>query len=388
MKITHKRDRYQAGSLTTETRSNGPHVWIYRWRETGNGGKSVQRKRVIGTKKEYPTETSARRAIDALQLDINAEVVSTSLLTIGQLAQHYKATELAIGKSAKTQETYKQHIRDYIVPRWANERISSISAHRVEEWLGPIDKAGGTKTKTKQVFSCLYQHAMRHGWADRNPIREVRQSAKRQREPDVLSPEELMALFRVVPGYARVMVVVAAITGLRRGELVGLKWADVDYANGKLYIRRSIVDQVAGDPKTEASRKPLPLESALAATLQQWNHETPYKEQEDWVFASPYALGKKPYWPQTVLEKIIRPAALKAGISKVIGWHTFRRTAATLYAQEESVKTAQELMRHATPATTFGLYAQGIESEKRGAQNRFTARLGMGGEEGAEAVPA
>lgn len=380
MKLTHRRDRYQRGSLTSEERASGPAVWIYRWREAATDGLTVQRKRIIGTKKEYPTETAAWKAVASLRLDINAESVSTSPLTIRELAQHYKEKELAEGmnKTAKTRETYEQHIDDYIVPRWSGERIADIKAFRVEEWLKSLDKADGTKSKTKAVFSVLYQHAMRYGWAERNPIKEVRQSAKTLQEPDVLTPEELTALFSALPGYARYMVIVAAVTGLRRGELIGLKWEDIDFENGKLYVRRSLVDQVEGEPKTKGSKRPLPLEKALAFALEQWKKQTSYSSPSDWVFASPYHVGRTPYWPNTVLEKVIRPTAVEAGITKRIGWHTFRRTIATLLlANGESVKTTQDLMRHATPSMTLGTYAQAVTADKRTAQNRITNLLGM-----------
>ncbi|MBB5327791.1 hypothetical protein [Tunturiibacter gelidoferens] len=146
----------------------------------------------IGTKKEYPTETAARKAIESLRLDINAEAISTSPLTIAELAEHYKSKELSgsEGKTPKTRETYEQHLNDYIVPRWGRERLGDIKAFRIEEWLKSLDKADGTKSKTKAVFGVLYQHALRYGWAERNPIREVRQSAKRQQEPDVLTSEK------------------------------------------------------------------------------------------------------------------------------------------------------------------------------------------------------
>jgi integrase len=380
MKLTHKRDRYQRGSLTSESRKNGPDVWGYRWREATGNGQTTQRKRIIGTKKEYPTESAAWKAVDALRLDINAEAVSTSPLTIRELAEHYKAKELTEGvsKTTKTRETYEQHIEDYIVPRWGGERIADIKAFRVEDWLKSLDKADGTKSKTKAVFSVLYQHAMRYGWAERNPIKEVRQSAKPLHEPDVLTPEEVTALFSALPGYARYMVIVAAVTGLRRGELVGLKWEDIDFENGRLYVRRSLVNQVEGEPKTKGSKRPLPLETALAFALSQWKQQTSYSNPSDWVFASPYYAGRTPYWPSTVLEKIIRPTALAVEIAKRIGWHTFRRTIATLLlANGESIKTTQDLMRHATPSMTLGTYAQAVTEDKRTAQNRITSLLGL-----------
>ncbi|MEA3148603.1 MAG: integrase, partial [Verrucomicrobiota bacterium] len=70
------------------------------------------------------------------------------------------------------------------------------------------------------------------------------------------------------------------------------------------------------------------------------------------------------------------PAALLAGIGKVIGWHTFRRTFATLLQSSgASVKATQELMRHSSPVMTLGTYAQAVTSDKREAQDRIAAMI-------------
>lgn len=244
--------------------------------------------------------------------------------------------------------------------------------------LKSLDKADGTKSKTKAVFSVLYQHAMRYGWAERNPLREVRQSAKRQHEPDVLTPEEVSTLVSLLPNHARAMAIVAAVTGLRRGELVGLKWEDVDFDNAKIHVRRSLVDQTEGQPKTEASKRPIPMEPALAFALSQWKGQTSFSNPGDWMFASPFTLGRTPYWPGMVLDNAIKPAVIAAGISKRVGWHTFRRTIATLLLSSGAdIKVTQELLRHASPIMTLGTYAQAISNDKREAQSRITALFGL-----------
>lgn len=128
---------------------------------------------------------------------------------------------------------------------------------------------------------------------------------------------------------------------------------------------------------------------ALRYALQQWKREADFCKEEDWVFASPFHAGKKPYWPGTILVRTIRPAARAVGITKWIGWHTFRRTKATqLVAMGESIKTTQDAMRHATPSTTFGIYAQSISEDVLAAQNKVAALLNL--ETGGEhyAVPA
>jgi integrase len=370
------RTRYQHGSLTIEERANGPYVWVYRWRESASGTKTVQRKRIIGTKKEYPTESAAWKAVDALRLDINAETVSTSALTIDEIIAHYTAIELADSnsKTARTKEVYRHQLNSVISPKWGSHRLSEVKPVAVEKWLNEMPVAPGTRYKTKGVMSILFRHAMRYEWATTNPIELVRQSAIPVQEEIVLTPVEVSALLSELHDPFRTLILLASVTGLRRGELFGLKWEDIDFVDAEIRIMRSVVDQVEGPPKTLASRRPIPMSSELMSSLGNWRKQTSYSKEEDWVFASPLALGKKPYWPDAVLKRHVFPAAERAGITKRIGWHSFRRTLATLLQSSgASVKTTQELLRHASPGITMGIYAKAITADKRHAQETVAA---------------
>jgi integrase len=225
-------------------------------------------------------------------------------------------------------------------------------------------------------ISALYEHAMRYGWATANPIKQVRQSSKRMSQPDVLSVGEIAAILDELTDPCRTITLAAALTGLRKSELFGLQWQDVDFENNLLHVRRSIVEQVVGRTKTAGSNRPLPLNVELAKALGQWKLTTSYAKPSDWVFASPSSRGLKPYWASTLLVRHIRPAVTRAGIRKVIGWHTFRRSFATLLQSSgATVKTTQELMRHSTPVMTLGTYAQAVTSDKREAQDRIAAMI-------------
>lgn len=168
------------------------------------------------------------------------------------------------------------------------------------------------------------------------------------------------------------MVLLDVTTGLRRSELFALKWRDVDFSGMRLDIERSIYLGQIGNCKTETSQKPVPLDERLAADLWLWRETSPYRQGEDWVFASPYRQGKLPFWPDTVLQKVVRPAAQRAGIIKRIGWLTFRHTFSTLLvANGENVKVVQELMRHASSRCTLEMYSQEHIKAKRQAQQRL-----------------
>jgi integrase len=110
------------------------------------------------------------------------------------------------------------------------------------------------------------------------------------------------------------------------------------------------------------------LWSNMIPALQEWRAQTAYRQDEDWVFASPKMHGKQPYWPETLLRCYVQPAVQRSGIAKQIGWHSFRRSFATLLkGTGEDVKTVQELMRHANSRLTLDVYAQALTPAKRAA---------------------
>ena len=100
-------------------------------------------------------------------------------------------------------------------------------------------------------MSVLFQHAMRYEWAASNPIRPVRQGALPQQEEIALEPVEVAAILSELRDPVQTLILLAAVTGLRRGELFGLKWEDVDFELEEIRIVRSVVDQVEGPPKTQ-----------------------------------------------------------------------------------------------------------------------------------------
>ena len=110
----------------------------------------------------------------------------------------------------------------------------------------------------------------------------------------------------------------------------GASSGDVNFSDLVISIQRSVYHGIIGNCKTETSRKPMPLDERVAADLWLWKETTRHCNSEDWIFASPHKSGKDPYWPGTVLAKIIQPAAVRAGICKKVGWHTFRHTYSTL----------------------------------------------------------
>jgi integrase len=362
--------RLQQGSLLRLKRKAGPDVWVFRWYEETNGTRTY-RKRTIGTVARYPHLRDAEKAADALRNTINSEFAVPE--TIAELVTHYRDNELTEEKKAyATIEANTLYLANHIVPKWGTMYLQDVRTVDVELWLHTLTFAPGTRSKIRNIMSAVFNHAIRHEWMDRNPISKVRTSAKRLREPDVLSPSEIASLLAELKLRERAMVMLAGSTGLRRSELVALTWSDIDLELMQVNVRRSCVRNHFGDTKTEASRKPVPLHPSVVKCLKVWREDSPYRGDDDFIFPSIRRKGKQPLSPDTLLKKIIRPAVVRAGIEgKTIGWHSFRHSLATnLRAAGVDLKTAQELLRHANSRITLDVYTRAISATKREANNR------------------
>ncbi len=190
-------------------------------------------------------------------------------------------------------------------------------------------------------------------------------------DTDVLELAELQLLLSKLSVRERTVALLDAATGFRVSELLALRWSDVNFESLELNVTRAIWHQVVGERKTEASAKPVPMDEYMAEDLMRWRRLSAYPMDDDWVFASPTMGGKQPYWPDNLMKRYIKPVARKAGITKNIGWHTFRHSFGTLLkAKGEDIKTVQELLRHANRRITLDVYTQAVTSNKRAAQSK------------------
>src|SRR5271157_707639 len=380
--------RYQNGCLQKIIRKDGVERWQFRWLNKGADGTSRERKKTIGLVKDYPENSKKLQDLLAgLRLNINTDgPTELTSITMTEAVEHYKLHELADcgrdGKAYSTRSRKTQVLNRWILPRWGKLELRAIKTVAVEQWLkGLVTSkfgkrkrlAGGTKEKIRDAMSSVFNHAIRWEFTDRNPITGptkrsgVRVSAKRERTPDILDVQEMQLLD--MP------------SGLRRGELAGLKWEDFDFKNLHVSVTRSLVDQHVGPVKTEASRKLMPIDEYVAHDLLAWYAVTPYKKPSDYVWATDAnragaKRGKQPVWLSAVMRDYIQPAARKVGINKKMSWHTFRHTfSSILKANGEDVKVVQELLRHATAKMTLDTYTQALSPDKRAAQSRVVGMI-------------
>jgi len=412
--------RKQNGSLYLDKNGSGCPVWMFCWNHVRPDGKRVRRKKQLGTLDQYPTEAAAERAVRGWRLAINSnQVHAFSGITVNDVIQHFRQKELVekgeSGRASSTRSRFEPYLNRWIAPRWGRNELQSVRTPAVEEWLEDLkfdlnwrkkksssvpvkpkrakegkhmqQLAPGSKAKIRDILCVLFNHAVRWGFTDHNPISGpvrgsgVRQSSKRVRIPDILEVSEMQMMVPELQLRERVLVFLDMVTGLRRSELAGLKWFDFDFVALDANIQRSVVDQIVGPCKTEASQKRIPLDPYTAADLLAWYEVTPYKAPHDFVFAASSSRagkkrGKQPVWLSTVMRCHIQPVVKRLGITKRVSWHTFRHTYTTLlHANGEDVKVVQELLRHSSARVTMDVYAQAQMPAKRAAQQKVVEMI-------------
>jgi integrase len=221
------------------------------------------------------------------------------------------------------------------------------------------------------VMKLAFKFAVKGGYLSENPMGEKRVelprgSTKRQKQPVQLTAAGFFLLLRHLGPCEKVAVAFAGWLGPRISEAFGLKWQDLDLDLGVVSFCQGCVQGRITPLKTEASLTDSPVPEEVLDLLRQWRSITIHGAPGDWVYASPYTKGKRPFCPAQLLKTHIKPVALALGLPN-IGWHSFRHTVSAWGKEAglelEEVKT---LLRHENLATTSEVYGDlGTEAKRR-----------------------
>ena len=126
-------------------------------------------------------------------------------------------------------------------------------------------------------------------------------------EAMILTPEQAYAIVCNLREPERTLTLLAAGTGLRISECLGLQWHDVNFADGMIHVRRTWTCGQVGLPKSKASKGPVPLHPLLADFMRLWKQKATYSQAGDWVFPSTRLNGKQPRVANMLVEDHLRP---------------------------------------------------------------------------------
>jgi integrase len=374
-----------SGWLTVGHRKKGD-VWVHHFYVTRDSdGKRVETTRTIGMVSKFPKESDVWQEIQRSQ-----QAGATGRLTVKALADAYRLSELPF-KSRSTQDLHAHELDRYILPRWESTHVDEVRVLEVKKWLIAIAKENDftaeSVLKTKHVFSRLFAFGCENELiaANLNPVKacNIKGVGRKSNHKQIVVPPEIAWKIAIsLPIMHRTLVLLAAGTGMRMSELLGLKWGDIDFANRKIMLNQTWVYGRIENGKTEESREPVVVGERTAEFLQEWRSQTPYAGKKDWVFASSKLKGKRPISGSQFTKDHIRPRFLEHGLIDAdytgrAGLHAFRHSLATVLIVEENVdpKTAQGILRHTDAGLTMNIYAHSQDPAKRAALERFESRL-------------
>jgi len=265
----------------------------------------------------------------------------------GKLKRHIETFKLQRDAKARRDEIAGEVEKGIHTPK----RESVTVAEAGDLWIGQAEIDKLERSTIRQ-----YRQHLRNVVAEQpkqKRQRKVEGRRKRNLEAGIDFPttEELRALLTIEDRW-RAFVVTAIFTGLRASELRGLTWNDVELDGAVLHVRqRADRWNVIGGPKSEASKRDVPLAPMVVNALKEWRLACP-KEAANLVFPT----GKGTIWSLPNLYRSLHPAQHER-IGKAYGLHAFRHAAASLFIAEGfSPKRVQALMGHSTIQVTFDTY--------------------------------
>ena len=317
-----------------------------------------------------------------------------SRIKFGEWLNQWLENHVKIKNRLTTWENYKWAVDTHINPALGKINLKDLRASHLQKLYreklenGRNDDKGGLSARTIQLIHRIchaaLEQAVREDVIYKNVSHNVSLPKKTHKEILPMSPEQIKKFLKVNredPLFPAFFILIS--TGMRRGELLGLKWSDIDLDNRTIFIQRSWVKSSTetaqfSDPKTKKSRRLVPLLEEGVAVLRQ--HRLQQQRNRDELRAKGKAYTENglvfcridgaPYYPST-LNSYLEKALQRAGLPK-FRMHDLRHTFASLMVEQgTSIKVVQELMGHATVQMTLDTYTHVLPGATAEAVNKL-----------------
>jgi integrase len=244
---------------------------------------------------------------------------------------------------------YRALLNSQLLPTFGEKPIESITTPEIEAWIGSVDRSPATRTKALVLMHGIFKRAKKVCGLPLNPVAEVEKPPTAQSgDIDVFSVEEVMALVRAAASEQDAAIyLTAAFTGLRRGELLALRWRDVDFEGQVIRVRASYADGALTTPKSGKVRS-VPMAPDVAEALAKLGQRGNWTGDDDLVFVG--RVGD--YLDGRALRRRYDAALDRADLRK-LRFHDLRHTFGTRMIAKADIRRVQEWMGHADIQTTM-----------------------------------
>ena len=293
----------------------------------------------------------------------------------------YAETQVRLSTMALYDSLFNKHL----IPAFGPLQVARITVEDVQGLKSVKMKEGLSPQTVKHILRLLRQmlnHAVDWGYLRTNPAAKVRYPRIPKAEMDCLTPDEIRLFLEHVSEQWYPFFLIAIATGLRLGEQLAMKWANLDWNRGQYFVKETILiarqgrPAGIGEPKTESSIAPVDLTPlCLEAITEHRRRQATEKlkagekyQDHDLIFATPKGT---PLDHRNIVRRVLEPALTEAGL-RIIRFHDLRHTCASLLIdQGESPKYVQKQMRHASIQITFDRYGHLFEDTNREAGKRL-----------------
>ncbi len=347
------------------------------------GKRIIQYQTVSGTRKQAEAELAKR-----LNEFADGRYVAPTVETVESYARHWITNVAPATRSAITVARYATRLRAHIIPGLGSIELQKLDGAAIDRFYASRREMGLASLTLRDVDSLLGQileFAVKAKKLIRSPKADIqtKPKGKRRDKIEVLTEAELAALLEHLRGHWLYMpTLLAASTGLRRGEVLGLRWQDVDFKTGTLQVAQA-VEIVGGKigikpPKTERSARTIKLPGSLTSDLER--HRKQQLEQRlkvglggrsELVFTTPLGEVINPDWLTEAFVNRIKSAGLKP-----ITFHGLRHTHITLLLKSGvPVHVVSARAGHSRPSITLDTYCHLLGGEDNDAAREAEAIL-------------
>ena len=342
--------RWQQGSVyKTGKRTK---AWYGIWREDVLDADSKMKRRQrnvrLGTVAELPTQAAAR---DALARHIGTSSKPKVEMTLFELFERWQKVA-SLSLKTTTYGHYVNALESYVLPVFGTCQIARIERYEIESFFATqATKYSRSTIRSMRIsLGLLLSYAVENGWLKENPIKGVKlpraeNCAGRRVHRRIISPSQTISIAEKLSEPYATLVLFLAVTGLRIGEAIAIKWSD--FEGDVLHVQRRIYDGKVDTTKSRDSQRRIPIPPALLERMKALG------DTGEWIF---HARGGAPLNPGNALKRYIRPVVKELNIN-LGGWHDFRHTVATsMLRAGHGVKVVSELLGHSDVSITLRTY--------------------------------
>jgi len=349
------------------------------------GGSRIMHRKTIRANSRKEAELELAKFISEVE---NPQFIKPSKMTFKDFSDKWFAEYAVPTLSERTVQGYCKHLKNRLIPYFGNMVIESITPFVIHQYYNRLRRDDGrrdgkpgrlSEMTIKQIhlfLSSLFERAVKWGFIHDNPLKRVEAPKVKRNKNSAYDARQLEDIFKVIDGEQlkyKLIFTLAVTCGLRRGEILGLRWSDIELMNHKLHVRQAsqpIIGKgvIFKEPKTFSSLRTVSIPEPIIGLLEQYRVEQDgHREKVGSLWHASDLLFTQwdgtPMYPDSVSRWFGR--LIQAHNLPHIRFHDLRHTAASMMISKGiDIKTVSGILGHADIKTTLNIYAHVFDFKK------------------------